>query len=93
MNDKYNTVVIGGGLAGLISTYLLAKSGHEVLLVEKKHYPFHRVCGEYLSNEVRDFLERENLLPDQFRLPVITSFLFSDTTGKSGLWREPLCAR
>ncbi|WP_339869810.1 NAD(P)/FAD-dependent oxidoreductase [uncultured Algoriphagus sp.] len=83
MNDKYNTVVIGGGLAGLISTYLLAKSGHEVLLVEKKHYPFHRVCGEYLSNEVRDFLERENLLPDQFRLPVITSFLFSDTTGKS----------
>ncbi|MFC5625470.1 NAD(P)/FAD-dependent oxidoreductase [Algoriphagus winogradskyi] len=83
MNNKYNTVVIGGGLAGLTSSYLLAKAGHDVLLVEKKQYPFHRVCGEYLSNEVRDFLERESLLPEQREFPTITSFLFSDTAGKS----------
>ncbi|REG84060.1 NAD(P)/FAD-dependent oxidoreductase [Algoriphagus antarcticus] len=83
MIDKYSTVVIGGGLAGLISAYLLAKSGRDVLLVEKKSYPFHRVCGEYLSNEVFDFLKRENLLPTGYDLPTITHFLFSDTTGKS----------
>ncbi|WP_425636444.1 NAD(P)/FAD-dependent oxidoreductase [Algoriphagus yeomjeoni] len=83
MNDRQNTVVIGGGLAGLISSYLLAKAGREVLLVEKKNYPFHRVCGEYLSNEVLDFLQREDLLPSQFELPQINRFLFSDTGGES----------
>lgn len=83
MNDKYSTIVVGGGLAGLISAYLLAKNGNEVLLIEKKDYPFHRVCGEYLSNEVLDFLKRENLMPVGYDIPTITSFLFSDTTGKS----------
>lgn len=83
MKDKRRVVVIGGGLAGLVSSYLLAKSGQEVLLVEKKVYPFHRVCGEYLSNEVIDFLKRESLMPTEFDLPRIDKFLFSDTSGKS----------
>lgn len=83
MKDRRKVVVIGGGLAGLVSSYLLAKAGQEVLLVEKKTYPFHRVCGEYLSNEVLDFLKRENLMPSEFDLPRIDTFLFSDTSGKS----------
>ncbi|MEB2783526.1 NAD(P)/FAD-dependent oxidoreductase [Algoriphagus sp. E1-3-M2] len=83
MKDKRKIVVIGGGLAGLIATYILAKSGQEVILIEKKRYPFHRVCGEYLSNEVLDFLTRENLLPEQPEFPRIITFLFSDTSGKS----------
>lgn len=83
MMKKYHTIIIGGGLAGLISTYLLTKNGYEVLLVEKKSYPFHRVCGEYLSNEVRDFLKRENLLPTSCNFSEVNKFLFSDTMGKS----------
>ncbi|PZX54611.1 flavin-dependent dehydrogenase [Algoriphagus ratkowskyi] len=83
MKHKYDIVVIGGGLAGLISAFLLAKNGQKVLLVEKKHFPFHRVCGEYISNEVLDFLKRENLIPYHFELPQISRFLFSDTYGKS----------
>lgn len=83
MEDKYKTIVIGGGLAGLVSAYLLAKNGHDVLLIEKKTYPFHRVCGEYLSNEVLDFLKRENLMPVNYEFPQVTNFLFSDTSGKS----------
>ncbi|MEB2779009.1 NAD(P)/FAD-dependent oxidoreductase [Algoriphagus sp. C2-6-M1] len=83
MKDKRKIVVIGGGLAGLIATYILVKSGQEVILIEKKRYPFHRVCGEYLSNEVLDFLTRENLLPEQPEFPRINTFLFSDTSGKS----------
>lgn len=53
------------------------------MLIEKKNYPFHRVCGEYISNEVLDFLKRERLYPDYLELPQISQFEFSDTKGKT----------
>ncbi len=64
MLKSFENVVIGGGLAGLIATNLLAKKGKHVLLIEKKTYPFHRVCGEYISNEVEGFLKSEDLFTD-----------------------------
>ena len=75
--------MIGGGLAGLISSILLARNGQKVILLERKSYPFHRVCGEYISNEVLDFLKRERLYPEFLELPQINQFEFSDTRGKS----------
>lgn len=53
------------------------------MLLEKKVYPFHRVCGEYISNEVLEFLKRERLYPDFLELPQISRFEFSDTKGKT----------
>ena len=53
------------------------------MLLEKKSYPFHRVCGEYISNEVLEFLKRESLYPDFLELPQIKQFEFSDTKGKT----------
>ena len=52
-----DVIVIGGGLAGLVSALELARAGHAVTLVERKTYPFHKVCGEYVSNEVRPYVE------------------------------------
>ncbi len=49
-------VVIGGGLAGLCFAIDARKKGMEVLLIEQKAYPFHKVCGEYISNEVKPYL-------------------------------------
>jgi flavin-dependent dehydrogenase len=80
--ESFENVVIGGGLAGLVASNLLAKEGRQVLLIEKKTYPFHRVCGEYVSNEVKGFLMREGLFPDIEGLPQIDQFTFSDTEGK-----------
>ncbi|EAZ81594.1 NAD(P)/FAD-dependent oxidoreductase [Algoriphagus machipongonensis] len=81
--DKYEVIIVGGGLAGLVASFLLAKGGKKVLLIEKKNYPFHRVCGEYVSNEVYEFLMREELLPTVYDLPRMTHFLFSDTSGNT----------
>jgi len=49
-------IIIGGGIAGLTNAIILARAGFAVLVIEKKYYPLHKVCGEYISNEVVPFL-------------------------------------
>jgi len=78
-----NVVIVGGGLAGLVSSILLSRKGIEVTLIEKKVYPFHRVCGEYISNETLPFLQSQNLFPRDFNLPIINTFQLSSAAGKS----------
>lgn len=56
-NLIYDVVVVGGGLAGLTSAIHLSKSGKSVYLLEKYPYPRHKVCGEYISNEVLPYLK------------------------------------
>lgn len=53
----YDVIIIGGGLAGLTAALHLSQNQLEVLLIEKQVYPHHKVCGEYLSNEVKPYLE------------------------------------
>ena len=51
-----DVIIVGGGLAGLFNAILLNKAGYKVTVIERKAYPFNRVCGEYVSNEVIPFL-------------------------------------
>ncbi|WP_258103012.1 NAD(P)/FAD-dependent oxidoreductase [Marinoscillum sp. MHG1-6] len=81
-------LVIGGGLAGLINAILLNRAGLKVVLVEKKSYPFHRVCGEYISNEVIPFLENQNLYPTALGPAQITELEVSAVSGRQFL--QPL---
>lgn len=80
-----NIIIIGGGLAGLISAIQFARRGIFCTVVEKKSYPFHRVCGEYISNEVVPFLEKLDLFPHQFAPPRIHQFQLSATNGRSAI--------
>lgn len=82
--------IIGGGVAGLVSSILLARKGIEVSLVEKKNYPFHRVCGEYVSNEALPFLQENKLFPKDFTLPNINTFQLSSVAGKSSMLKLDL---
>jgi len=79
----YDVAIIGGGLAGLTSSILLNRNGLKVLLSEKKEYPFHKVCGEYISNEVKPFLKREKLFPNDVDVAEMKSFLLSSIKGNS----------
>jgi flavin-dependent dehydrogenase len=76
-------IIAGGGLAGLIAAIRLARKGFDCTLIEKKSYPFHRVCGEYISNETADFLNREGLYPHAFHPPEISQLQLSSVNGKS----------
>src|SRR5678809_1157594 len=77
----YDVTVIGGGLAGLAASILLSRSGYPVALFEKEHYPFHKVCGEYVSLESWSFLERLGLPLKEWDLPIIKKLKVSAPNG------------
>ena len=63
---KYEVVIIGGGLAGLSAAIDLKKRGRSVGLIEKASFPRHKVCGEYVSNEVLPYLQSIGFDPYDF---------------------------
>lgn len=84
MSDKdfYDVVVIGGGLAGLTLAITLAKQGKTIALIEKESYPFHKVCGEYISLESWDFLLRCGVPLQELNLPIIQQLKITAPNGK-----------
>ena len=79
----YDAAIIGGGLAGLALAIQLARENYSVILVEKESYPFHRVCGEYISFECWNFLESIGYPLSDLDLPVIKHLLVSAPNGNT----------
>ena len=86
----YDIAIVGGGLAGLCLAIQCAEKQYSVILFEKEEYPFHKVCGEYISLESWDFLQRLGVRLDQFTLPGIKTLLVSDSNGKAYTFNLPL---
>jgi flavin-dependent dehydrogenase len=82
MKNDFDIIIAGGGLAGLTSAILLSEAGLHVLLVEKKKYPFHRVCGEYISREVLPFLKTIGVNPFDIGASHISKFFLSSPSGR-----------
>nr|WP_299212544.1 NAD(P)/FAD-dependent oxidoreductase [uncultured Dokdonia sp.] len=78
---ELKVLIIGGGLAGLTSAIHLIKDGFEVTLIEKNPYPKHKVCGEYISNEVLSYLEKLGVYPFDHQAKKIDKFQFSSVSG------------
>ncbi len=89
-NGQQKVIIVGGGLAGLVAAIVLQKSNIQALLIEKKNYPFHRVCGEYISNEVAPFLRRMDLFPSRFEPSNLSRFVLSDIKGNTAEIKLPL---
>ena len=80
--QNFDVVIIGGGLAGLCNAIHLSKFGKKVLLIEKNNYPKHKVCGEYISNEVLPYLDFLDVNPFDFGAIKIDEFQLSTTNNK-----------
>lgn len=78
----YDIIIIGGGLAGLINAIQLAQAKLRVALFEKNVYPFHRVCGEYISNETLPFLRDLGIDPFEWGAISIERLRISSPQGK-----------
>jgi flavin-dependent dehydrogenase len=79
--DTYDCAIIGGGLAGLSLAIQLAGENRKVILFEKENYPFHKVCGEYISSESTGFLERLGIRLGEMDIPAITELLLTSPHG------------
>lgn len=86
----FDAAIIGGGLAGLALAIQLAKENFSVIVLEKEVYPFHRVCGEYISFECWNFLESLGYPLSDMDLPVIKQLLVSAPNGNSLTHALPL---
>lgn len=82
-NMRYDIAIIGGGLAGLALSIQSAKAGFKVVLFEKEQYPFHRVCGEYISLESWDFIESLGLNLSELNLPIVNRLMVTAPNGNS----------
>lgn len=83
-------LIVGGGLAGLANAIHLSKAGLKVKLLEKNDFPKHKVCGEYISNEILPYLEYLGVDPFRLGAVPIKRFLLSTTSGKTAKARLPL---
>ncbi len=75
--------IIGGGLAGLICAIDLNKKGVSTIVIEKKEYPFHRVCGEYVSHEATNYLKSLGAYPEKLSPPQINRLQLSSVNGNA----------
>src|ERR1700761_3162787 len=82
-SGSYDVIIAGGGLAGLALSIQLARAGYSVALREKETYPYHKVCGEYISLESWNFLEELGLPLSDWNLPIIRQLLISAPNGRS----------
>jgi flavin-dependent dehydrogenase len=85
---KYEVAIIGGGLAGLCLAIQLADAQIKVVIFEKENYPFHKVCGEYISMESYPFIESLGMSLASLNLPMIRHLRVSAPNGK--ILEQPL---
>ena len=52
MNEKYDFLIVGTGLFGAVSAYLLKKKGYSILMIDKRDH----IGGNVYTENIRGFL-------------------------------------
>ena len=60
---KVDTLIIGGGVAGLAAAIRLTELGIKPLVIEGGSYPAHKVCGEFISPSGCALLKKWDIHP------------------------------
>ncbi len=61
---KTKFAILGGGVAGLCAAITLTELGERPLLIDGGSFSTHKVCGEFLSPECIDLLQRWHIQPN-----------------------------
>lgn len=83
MEKSPDVVIVGGGLSGLTSAIDLTQRGFSTVLIEKKSFPHHKVCGEFISNEVMPYFKDLGIDLDALQPTQIDKTTISLSNGKS----------
>lgn len=89
MEQTKDVIVIGGGLAGLVSAGILATNGYTVALFEKGSYPRNKVCGEFMSIESEPAILQMGVSLSDLSPIKIDSFTLSNVNGKTAKLNLP----
>jgi flavin-dependent dehydrogenase len=90
VEKKSDIIIVGAGLAGLTAGIHLAKNGFSVTIIEKNEFPKHKVCGEYISNEVLHYCNYLDLDLKSLKVTNINKLEFSIVDGTSIATKLPL---
>lgn len=67
LDESWDVVVVGAGVAGGTAARLFAESGRSVLLVERSSFPRYKVCGSCLNARALSFLSNSGIDTDLLR--------------------------
>ncbi|RMP59935.1 NAD(P)/FAD-dependent oxidoreductase [Pseudomonas kitaguniensis] len=79
--ERRQVVVIGAGPSGAIAAALLKRNGHDVLIIEREHFPRFSI-GESLLSHCIDFIEEAGMLD------AVQAAGFQVKTGAAFAWGE-----
>lgn len=78
LHYEAEVAVVGGGPAGAIAALTLARAGHDVLLIDKDHFPRDKACGDVVWHTAVAFLESlglDHVLESAYRIDGVRLFV------------------
>ena len=83
-SQNYDVAIIGAGIAGSMAAFLSSRAGLRTVLLERYHFPRHKVCGCCVNGRAFQLLKRAGLESGLRQLqPATTSSLAVRYRGRS----------